>query len=113
MIITPDEFKKYVGDFKNGLPHGRGIRRERSGEKYDGEWKNGKRDGKGELTIFQDPAFVSNKDWTPSIMEKYIGTFQNGEMNGEIKQYDDITKEWTLTSYKNGVVGKSVKINKK
>ena len=40
-------------------------------------------------------------------MEKYIGTFQNGEMNGEIKQYDDITKEWTLTSYKNGVVVKN------
>ena len=82
-------------------------------EKYDGEWKNGKRHGKGELIIFQDPAYVSNKDWTPSIMEKYIGTFQNGEMHGEIKQYDDISKEWTLTSYKNGVAGKSVKINKK
>ena len=35
------EFEKYVGYFKNGLPHGRGTRIENNGEKYDGEWKKG------------------------------------------------------------------------
>ena len=71
-------------------------------EKYEGEWKNGKRDGKGELTIFDDPAFVSNKDWSPSICEKYKGTFYSGELHGKIKCYDSITKVWSLINYQNG-----------
>ena len=82
-------------------------------EKYEGEWKNGKRDGKGVLIIFQDPEYRSNKDWTPSIEEKYTGMFQNGELHGQIKKYYAAFNEWSLTTYKNGIVGKSIKIKKK
>ena len=39
--FTYDNGYTYVGNFKNGLPHGIGIRIERNGEKYDGEWKKG------------------------------------------------------------------------
>ena len=41
MIITPDNFKRYVASFKNGLPHGMGIRIENNGEKYEGNWEKG------------------------------------------------------------------------
>ena len=65
------------------------------------------------LIVFQDPAFRTNKDWTPIVDEKYTGTFLNGELHGEIEKYYSAFNEWTLTNYKNGVEGKSVKIKKK
>lgn len=38
---------QYLGEFKNGLPHGKGVYRWKNGNFYDGEWSNGKRDGDG------------------------------------------------------------------
>ena len=73
-------------------------------ERYEGEWENGKKNGKGDLIIFADPAFYSNKDWTPAISERYKGTFKENELDGQIKQFDDVSKKWVLKNYKNGVV---------
>ena len=75
-------------------------------EKYEGQWENGKKNGKGDLIIFADPAFYSNKDWTPAISERYKGIFKENELDGQIKEFDDISKKWTLKNYKNGVVKK-------
>jgi hypothetical protein len=40
----------YVGEMKNGLPHGQGTWTYTNGDKYVGEWKNGFANGHGTLT---------------------------------------------------------------
>ena len=76
-------------------------------EKYEGEWKDGKKHGKGVLTIFIDPAYVSNRNNTPKIQNQYKGNFIDNLLDGEIKEYDDIENEWTTHKYK---MGKKIKI---
>lgn len=41
----------YDGEWKNGLPEGKGKYTWKNGGFYDGEWKKGLKDGKGELHI--------------------------------------------------------------
>jgi hypothetical protein len=38
---------QYLGEFKDGVPHGKGIYRWKNGNFYDGEWANGRKDGNG------------------------------------------------------------------
>ena len=38
---------QYLGEFKDGMPHGKGIYRWKNGDFYDGEWVKGKREGDG------------------------------------------------------------------
>ena len=59
----------YVGEFKDGLFHGKGTSTNQSGTKYVGEFKDGRFDGQGTLT-FNDGA-------------DYIGWFRNGVFNGQ------------------------------
>ena len=73
-------------------------------ERYEGEWENGKKNGRGDLIIFADPSFYSNKDDTPAILERYKGTFKESELDGQIKYFDDVSKKWVLRNYKNGVI---------
>ena len=57
---------KYVGEVKNGKPHGKGILiYPENGGKYEGNWKNGKYHGKGKLIYFDGGI--------------YIGDFKNGK----------------------------------
>ncbi len=69
---------KYVGEIRNGKPHGKGILYyKESDEKertiYDGEWRNGIQHGKGILK------------WKNGA--KYEGDWDNGEWNGEGTYY--------------------------
>ena len=67
-INFPDEIK-YVGEVKNGKPHGKGtLIYPDKGGKYVGQWKNGKYHGKGKLT-YHDGGI-------------YIGKFKNGKCDG-------------------------------
>ena len=67
-IIFPDE-SKYVGEVKNGKPHGKGtLTYPEKGGKYVGQWKNGKFHGKGKLT-YSDGGI-------------YVGEFKNGKCDG-------------------------------
>ena len=60
---------KYVGEIKNGEPHGLGTYTSSDGRKYTGEWKNGTTDGQGT---------ASNTDGST-----FIGEFKDGEMQGQ------------------------------
>lgn len=39
----------YIGDFKNGLPHGKGKYVYKNGDTFKGSWKMGKKNGKGKF----------------------------------------------------------------
>jgi hypothetical protein len=41
---------QYIGEFKNGLPHGSGLYRWKNGDFYEGKWANGKREGAGGMS---------------------------------------------------------------
>jgi hypothetical protein len=51
ILIFSDD-RKYIGEFKDGLRHGKG-KYTSSTREYDGEWENDKRSGKG-IEIFND-----------------------------------------------------------
>jgi hypothetical protein len=42
---------RYEGDFKNGLPHGKGKYIWANGDIYEGRWREGKKEGEGKLTF--------------------------------------------------------------
>lgn len=60
---------KYIGEFKNSVPHGRGAYYNKNGSTYKGPFVNGKRQGYGTFT------------WKNG--EKYIGEYQNNMKHGE------------------------------
>jgi hypothetical protein len=74
----------YLGDIKNGLPHGDGTQILPSGIKYVGKFKDGLRHGQGEENH-------------PDIGIKYVGEFKNG------------FHMWNTIKYKNGnAIGKYI-----
>jgi len=65
----PDLPIKYEGEFKDGVPHGHGIRIYGDGRKYEGEFKSGEPNGHG-IRIYGDGS-------------KYEGEFKDGEPDGQ------------------------------
>ena len=64
----------YIGEFKNGLRHGKGIEYYKNGNiQYDGDFINDKFEGNGKY-IYEDG-------------EYYIGEFKNGLRHGKGTQY--------------------------
>lgn len=60
---------KYVGEFKDGNYHGKGIETFIAGGSYFGEYKGGKRNGQG------THAFANG--------DKYVGEFRDDDYNGQ------------------------------
>ena len=60
--------QEYIGELKNGDPHGYGSTLYSNGQMYLGEYNNGKKHGYG-IVIFNNG-------------NKFIGTFKNGQENG-------------------------------
>ena len=50
LTTTGSDGIKYVGEFKDGEPHGQGTFTEANGSKYVGEYKDGREHGQGTLT---------------------------------------------------------------
>ena len=62
--------KYYIGEFKNNIPNGKGIKYYKNGKiQYEGEFINGKFEGKGKF-IYDDGDY-------------FIGHFKNGLRNGK------------------------------
>lgn len=66
--------EKYIGEFKNGLPHGMGKYLLADGSSYVGSVVSGKIDGYGTIT------YAKSSD--PKAPKKYVGDIQNGKPNG-------------------------------
>ncbi|MDC0230325.1 caspase family protein [Aureispira] len=64
-----DNGDKYIGEFKNSLPHGRGAYFNKQGSTYKGPFIEGRRQGYGTFT------------WTNG--DKYIGEYFNNMRHGE------------------------------
>ena len=82
---------KYVGEYKDGLPHGQGTgtwvtQWEGGGEKYVGDWKNGKMHGHGIYTSIGVGKYVG--EWRDSFQYGHgIYTFFDerfGHKNGDV-----------------------------
>ena len=74
---------EYIGESKNGIPHGQGSYIWVNGDKYIGEWKEGKRHGQGTLTR-------ANR-------RKFVGGY-GGRFVGEWKE----DKKWNGIEYDEG-----------
>lgn len=61
--------ERYVGELKDGQPHGRGTFIWPNGEKYVGEWRDGQRNGFGRFF------------WPDG--DKYVGQFRNNKKHGQ------------------------------
>jgi hypothetical protein len=72
-----EDGKYYLGEFKNNLPNGKGVKYYSNGNiQYEGHFRNGKYEGKGKF-ILEDGSY-------------YIGQFKNGLRNGKgIKYYSN------------------------
>ena len=68
-IATYPGGTKYLGQFKDDEPHGRGTFLYSNGTKYYGEWKNGKNHGNG------------TKMWNDG--RKYVGEFKDDKPHGQ------------------------------
>ncbi len=82
----------YVGEFKDGLFHGKGTSTTQSGTKYIGEFKGGRFDGQGTLTFdngadytgdFRDGVFHGQGTSTFPGGAKYVGFFRDGNRHGQ------------------------------
>ena len=77
----------YVGEFKGGVPDGRGEIKYPlfpDGEKYFGEWKDGEYHGQGTYSNYE---------------EKYVGEWKDGKRNGQgtnsnVDRKDEEKGEW-------------------
>ena len=65
-------FKKYTGQFKDGVPEGQGMMIGAGGDTYTGSWQKGKPDGRGILTYPEGQP-----------LKQYDGEFRKGAWEGQ------------------------------
>ncbi len=64
-----DGVSKYVGEYRNNVPHGKGNHIWANGNKYAGGWKEGSFHGQGTLILASG--------------DKYVGNLKDGSLNGQ------------------------------
>ena len=85
---------KYEGEFKNGMPNGKGIVKF-GAETYEGEFKNGEFDGQG--------TYTAKPDNTTEVV--FEGAWQNGNFLQGIAKFasdDNYQGEWKEGKFSNG-----------
>ena len=79
---------KYIGEVKDGLPHGEGTYLYANGDKYVGQFKDDKRHGQGTYTWSSGDKYVGGYlndqrhgqgTFTFADGDQYVGEFRNGE----------------------------------
>lgn len=82
---------RYVGEARNGAPHGRGVFTWAGGGRYEGQWHDGKFHGYGMLTFadgdsyegdFADGDFHGRGVYTWANGNRYEGDFRNDKRTG-------------------------------
>jgi hypothetical protein len=75
-VGTAKGIDTYIGEFKKGLPHGKGKYTWANGNVYDGQFKNGLKESKGTLTIqlSDGKQKVQTGYWS---QDKYTGEFEH------------------------------------
>ena len=68
---------KYVGEMKDGIPHGQGSLTYKNGEVYEGYWFNGKRHGRGIMRYKNGEVYEGQWDFD-RIDGKGKYTYKNG-----------------------------------
>lgn len=101
---------RYVGEYVEDQPHGKGVFTYADGSKYDGMWENGKYSGKGEHTSTDKSRYIGSwKDGTPhgsgilfgSDRSATSGTWSEGKIiTGEFIFPDGVKY---VGAFKNGV----------
>ena len=83
---------KYVGEWKDGKPHGKGTLTMANGSKYVGEYKDGQHHGQGIYTFpngdkyvgeFKDGKKHGQGTYTFPNGGKYVGEYKNDQENGK------------------------------
>lgn len=67
--ITLPDGSRYVGNYKNRLPHGAGVLSDKDGTKYEGQFREGKLNGSGTMTMPNGTV--------------YTGDFKDGKADGQ------------------------------
>lgn len=107
---------RYIGEYSNGLPNGKGVAYFSNGDIYDGDWINGKREGKGKITYedgstyegeFKNDMFNGQGIKILYNGNKQIGRWLNGDQLEYTEYYDNGYKR--IYSAPDGIGGRSVK----
>ena len=78
-IDNNELYAKYVGQRKNGKPHGHGKGIDHDGGVYEGEWKDGAYDGQGTYTLQDGEKYEG--EWKDGLKHGHgILTYSNGEV---------------------------------
>lgn len=109
-VNLPDG-SKYIGEIKEGLPHGRGKMIYPDKNIYSGDFANGKHHGSGTLELADGTKYVGG--WKQGLMNgegilylpdgaKYSGGFLNGKQSGMGTVYDSSGSVLQRGLYKDG-----------
>ena len=88
--------ERYVGEWKDGKPHGQGAYTVANGNSYVGEFRDSKPHGQGALTFvsgskyvgeFKDGELDGQGTYAYPDGGKYVGEFKNGRSNGQGIEY--------------------------
>lgn len=83
--------EKYVGEFKQGQYHGKGMMTYTDGEKYIGEYLEGTRHGQGTYVFANGDKYIGEYKngtrhgqgvYTSTDGKRYVGSFDNGIPDG-------------------------------
>ena len=87
------ENARYVGEYSNGIPNGKGTAYFKNGDIYKGDWINGKREGQGKLTYANgdvyEGGFINDVKNGAGIFVYSDGTKKVGRWHNDTFQDDD------------------------